>query len=106
MVSITESGGFELSRKQMEFGAILRALQRSWYLPVLALLVGGAAAWGYSQLQTPKYMSTTQLFVSIGGTSALDPLQENQFSKERIASYANILTSEEMARRVIDQLQL
>lgn len=87
---------------RVELKEVLAVLRAAWWLPVLGLLVGGLAALGLSLLQTPLYTSNTQLFVSTStpGTSS-DVLEGSQFSQERVASYAELLTGEELAGRVI-----
>lgn len=85
----------------------LAALRASWWLPLLAMVVGGALALGVSLLQTPLYTSSTQLFVSTTDhASSSDFIQGSQFSQQRVASYAQLLTGEELAGRVIQRLNL
>ncbi|MGY1805894.1 polysaccharide biosynthesis tyrosine autokinase [Blastococcus sp. SYSU D00669] len=91
----------------MELRNVLSALRAAWWLPVLGLLVGGAAALLASLLQTPQYTSSTQLFVSTRDTATTsDVFQGSQFSQQRVASYARLLTGDELAGRVIDRLDL
>jgi receptor protein-tyrosine kinase len=74
---------------------------------VVGLLLGGMAATGISLAVTPTYESHTQLFVSTSGsTSTADVLTGSQFSQQRVASYVRLLTSEDLAVRVIDELGL
>ncbi len=91
----------------MELGEVLRALRAAWWLPLVGLVVGGAAALLVSLLQTPLYTSSTQLFVSTrDSASTSDAFQGSQFSQERVTSYARLITGEELAGRVIDRLRL
>jgi receptor protein-tyrosine kinase len=86
---------------------VLAALRSSWWLPLLGLLVGGAAAAGSSSLSTPLYSTETQLFVSgTTSTSTSEAFQGSQFSRERVTSYAQLLGGEELADRVVEQLGL
>ena len=83
------------------------ALRRSWWLPVLGLLLGGAAALTLVLVTTPEYTSQTRLFVSTTqSASTSDVFQGSQFSQQRVASYAELLEGEELAARVIDRLDL
>lgn len=83
------------------------ALRAAWWLPLVGLVVGAGAALLASLLQTPLYTSSTQLFVSTrDGTSTSDVFQGSQFSQQRVASYAQLLTGEELASRVIERLNL
>jgi capsular exopolysaccharide synthesis family protein len=91
----------------MNFGEMVRALRRSWWMPSLGLLLGGLAAVAVTLTTTPVYTSHTQLFVSTtDSTSTAEAFQGNQFAEKRIASYAELLTSQELAARVVDELGL
>ena len=91
----------------MELREVLQAFKASWWLVVAAALVGALAALGVSLLQTPLYSSQTQLFVSATDTvSTADAFQGSQLSAQRVTSYAQLLTGEELASRVIDDLGL
>src|SRR3954451_19145517 len=71
------------------------------------LIVGAAAALLVSLLQTPVYTSSTQLFVSTrDSTSTSDVYQGSQFSQQRVSSYAQLITGEDLAGRVINRLHL
>lgn len=91
----------------MELREVLTALRAAWWLPLAGLFVGGVAALTVSLLQTPLYTSSTQLFVSTrDSVSTSEAFQGSQFSQERVASYARLITGEELAGRVIDQVGL
>nr|WP_239520253.1 polysaccharide biosynthesis tyrosine autokinase [Blastococcus saxobsidens] len=86
---------------------VLAALRAGWWLPLIGLVVGGAAALIVSLLQAPLYTSSTQLFVSTRDTaSTSEAFQGSQFSQQRVTSYARLITGEELAQRVIDRLGL
>jgi receptor protein-tyrosine kinase len=58
-------------------------------------------------LQTPQYVSSAELFVSTTDAgSTTDVFQGGQFSQQRVASYARLLTGDDLAERVIDRLDL
>ncbi|MGY1609582.1 polysaccharide biosynthesis tyrosine autokinase [Geodermatophilus sp. SYSU D00700] len=91
----------------MDLRGVLAALRAAWWFPVAGLLMGGVAALLASILQTPLYTSTTQLFVSTtNSASPSDVFQGGQFSQQRVASYVELIQGEELAQRVIDQLDL
>ena len=74
---------------------------------MLMLVLGGLAAVGVTVASTPVYTSGTQLFISTTDSSSTSEVyQGNQFAEKRIASYAELLTSPELAARVIDRLGL
>jgi capsular exopolysaccharide synthesis family protein len=86
---------------------VLATLRAAWWIPVVALTVGGVAAVGVNAVITPRYTAETQLFVSVGeGSSTSEVLQGTQLSQERVASYTQLLTGVELARRVIGELDL
>ncbi|MCZ2846582.1 polysaccharide biosynthesis tyrosine autokinase [Modestobacter sp. VKM Ac-2978] len=86
---------------------VLSALRVGWWLPTVGLVTGGVVALAISLLQTPLYTSDTQLFVSTtDSTSTSDVFTGSQFSQQRVTSYAQLLTGEELAARVIDRLDL
>jgi receptor protein-tyrosine kinase len=71
------------------------------------LLVGLATALLVSLVQTPVYTSYIQFFVSTrDGSTTSDAFQGSQFSQERVTSYAQLLTGDELAGRVVERLDL
>jgi capsular exopolysaccharide synthesis family protein len=91
----------------MDLREAVAALRASWWLPALGLVAGGAAALLVSLVQTPLYTSSTQFFVSTSGSaSTSDFVQGSQFSKDRVTSYTQLLTGEDLASRVVARLGL
>jgi capsular exopolysaccharide synthesis family protein len=91
----------------MNFGEMVRALRSGWWMPALGLLLGGLVAAAVTVVTTPVYTSHTQLFVSTtDSSSTAEAFQGNQFAEKRIASYAELLTSQELAARVVAELGL
>lgn len=73
---------------------------RSWIVAgfLLGLLVAGALSVTAVRL----YTSSTQLFVGTAGSTATsDAYEGNLFSQARVASYAQVLTSREVAEQVV-----
>lgn len=94
-------------RNDVELGRAWAAVRAIWWLPVLTATIGAGVGLGLSLAQTPMYTSSTQLFVSTtGSTSASDAFQGGQFSQQRVASYARLLTGQDLAGRVIEELDL
>jgi capsular exopolysaccharide synthesis family protein len=90
---------------QVELRDGLVALRAAWWLAAVGLIVGGAVGLLVSLLQTPLYTSHTQLFVSTtDSTTTSEALSGSQFSQQRVSSYAQLLTGDEVAGRVIDRL--
>jgi capsular exopolysaccharide synthesis family protein len=91
----------------MNFGEMVRALRSGWWMPALGLLLGGLVAAAVTLVTTPVFTSHTQLFVSTtDSSSTAEAFQGNQFAEKRIASYAELLTSQELAARVVAELGL
>lgn len=91
----------------MELREVLAALRAAWWLPLIGLIIGGAVALAVSLSQTPLYTSSTQLFVSTTDSSSTQAaFQGSQFSQQRVTSYAQLITGEELAGRVIKRLGL
>jgi capsular exopolysaccharide synthesis family protein len=86
---------------------MLSALRETWWVTVAAGVLGGLVGLGLSLVQTPLYTSSSQLFVATTeSTSPSDALQGGQLSQQRVASYAQLLTGERLAGRVVEQLGL
>src|SRR3954453_134246 len=86
---------------------VLNAVRSGWWLLAGGLLLGLAVAGLLSWLATPLYSSSTQLFVSVAGsTDTSAAYQGNLFSQQRVTSYAQLLTGEKLAAQVVDDLGL
>ncbi|WP_347059008.1 polysaccharide biosynthesis tyrosine autokinase [Blastococcus sp. HT6-30] len=91
----------------MELKDVVQALRSGWWLLVVGLLIGLAAASAVTLQTTPLYASSTQLFVSTTGTDDTSTAyQGNLFSQQRVTSYVQLLTGEQVAGRVVEELQL
>ncbi len=82
------------------------AARSNWPFLVGGLLLGLLAAWGLLQASTPQYESTTRLFVSIPAEDGSSALDGGLAAQQRIASYAEILTSRALTSRVVEDLDL
>lgn len=91
----------------MDLRDYLRVLRTRWLLIVLTTLVVVAIAALLTIRATPQYASSARMFVSTqGSTDDAQANQGGQFSLQRVKSYADLLTGQEIARRVIDKLAL
>lgn len=93
----------------MELRDYLRILQKNWILIVACMLLGVAAASAYSIAATPKYVSTTDLYVSVrsGSDSASSELvQGTSFARQAVTSYVSIVNSASVLDPVIEELHL
>lgn len=91
----------------MDLREVLAVLRSAWWIPLICLCVGAAAGEGASLLTTPLYDSHLQMFVSTGDAgSASEAFSGSQFTQQRVQSYAQLFTSEELANRVATRLNL
>jgi tyrosine-protein kinase len=82
---------------------LLELIRRHLRIVVAGLLLGLAVAAALSLTAVRTYSSSTQLFVgTAGSTASADAYEGNLFSQQRVASYAQVLTSRELAQRVVD----
>lgn len=90
----------------MELSDYLRILRRRWTLIVVCVLVAVAGAAVVTMRMTPLYDSTARLFVTTPQTEGSDAYQGGLFSEQRVLSYADLITGEQISQRVIDRLKL
>jgi tyrosine-protein kinase len=95
-------------KDQMDLRQYIRVLRAHWRLIILAVLVSVAAAVLIDSVRTSTYSARTQLFVTAGGVRAdLSQMYQGELlSQQRVQSFARIVNSPEMARRIILQLHL
>ncbi len=91
----------------MELRDYIRILQKSWVLIVMLTLVGVAAAATFSLMQTPKFSSSAKVFVSTSGSTTANELQQgNNFTQQRVKTYADLATTPIVLLPVIAKLEL
>jgi len=91
----------------MELKDYLGILRRRWLMIVaITLLVTGAAA-GVTFLMTPQYTSSVKLFITTSANEdSNSALQSGQYGLQRVTSYVDQVTDENVAGQVIDRLGL
>lgn len=91
----------------MDIRDYLRVARSAWLLLLVGLLLGGGGAFLTSRVVAERYTATTQLFVSTTGADSLTAaVQGNYYAQGKVASYAQLLTSKELADKVIADLSL
>ncbi|MRJ75564.1 polysaccharide biosynthesis tyrosine autokinase [Aeromicrobium sp. SMF47] len=91
----------------MDLRDYLRILRSRWILIVSTALAAVAAAAALTWSATPQYASSARMFVSTqGSTDDTQANQGSQFSLQRVKSYADLLSGEEIARRVMEDTGL
>ncbi|MCW2583224.1 MAG: Capsular exopolysaccharide family, partial [Klenkia sp.] len=83
-------------------------LLRRWRLVLTGIVLGGVVGAALGLTGTAVYTSDTQLFVSSGSeaTDLTTAVEASTFSEARVASYAQLLVSRELAARVVEDLGL
>jgi capsular exopolysaccharide synthesis family protein len=85
----------------------LRVLRAGWVLLILGLVLGAGTAVGVSLLRTPLYTAHTELLVVTTGSDDLaSAVQGSQYTEQKVASYAKLLTSRDLIAAVVDDLGL
>jgi len=92
----------------VELRDYLRILHRNWIIILVLLVVGLAGGAAYASLQTPKYVASTQLFVSLRTDSAAtgDLVQGANFARQMVTSYVDVINTSLVLEPVIDELNL
>lgn len=90
----------------MELKDYLTIARRRWLLITLVTLGSIAVAIIFTLRATPMYESTTRLFISTSQAEDGAAYQGGLFSQQRVKSYADLLTGDEIARRVVESLGL
>ena len=90
----------------MELKDYTRILKQRWLLIGLTTAVAVALALIFTLASTPQYQSKARLFVSTSQTDDSSVFQGGAFSQQRVKSYADLLTGEEISRRVVEETGL
>ncbi|MGW4465174.1 polysaccharide biosynthesis tyrosine autokinase [Micromonospora sp. NPDC004704] len=84
----------------MNGGSSLRALRRSWWLVLVAVISGLGIAGVVTTREVPQYVTTTTFFVTTPGKGTTDVMQGSTFSRERIKSYVDLVRGDRLAGMV------
>ena len=91
----------------MSVRSFARTVIAGWRVVAVSIALSIATAFGITSLITPVYESRTQMFVSTSGQSFRPDVYEgNLFSQQAIPSYAELVTNEALASKVIADLAL
>lgn len=92
----------------MELRDYVRVLHRNWILIVVLLILGLAGGAGSAALQQPKYVASTQLYVSVRteGAATGDLVQGTTFARQMVTSYVDVVGTALVLEPVIDELDL
>lgn len=92
----------------MELRDYVRILHKNWILILVLLLLGLAGGAGYAAMQAPKYVASTQLYVSVRteGAATGDLVQGTTFARQMVSSYVDVIGKALVLEPVIEELDL
>jgi succinoglycan biosynthesis transport protein ExoP len=94
---------------RVELKDYVRIFHKSWILILACALFGVAAAAGSSILTTPKYVASTQLYVSVqsaAGAGSGELVQGTSFARQAVTSYVDLVNKALVLDPVIKELGL
>ncbi|OZC67721.1 hypothetical protein CH276_04675 [Rhodococcus sp. 06-470-2] len=87
--------------------SFVRTVIAGWRVVAVSIVLSMATSFGITSLITPVYESRTQMFVSTSGsTTVSDTYVGNLFVGQAVSSYAELVTNEAVASRVVADLAL
>ena len=87
----------------MDLRQYVAALRKGWWIIVIAIILGTAAGAFVNFRATPQYASSVTFFISTPVGDGTSALSADQFATRRITSYVGLLSSDVLARRVVDE---
>ena len=90
----------------MDLKAYLAAVRRHWRVFVAVVVPVLVLGLTWLLLTPAQYVSTTQLLVSINGSTTATAYQNDDVVTGRVNSYIALLTSDVVSKRVVDKLHL
>ncbi|MGY1723814.1 hypothetical protein [Blastococcus sp. SYSU DS0533] len=90
----------------MTFRQLVSAVRRSVPLVLACVLAGAALAAAYGAIRADRYISESELFLSVTETAEGTSRQDTLYLQQRMQSYAAVVASPALGRRVADSLGL
>ena len=91
----------------MEILDYLRVARRNWFVLVVSTLVGLGVAAAYSLTQPTLYSATSSAYVVAGTSESTgDAFAGSSLAKEKADTYLPLVTSQQVATRIAEDLQL
>ena len=90
----------------MDVRGFFLAVRNRWWLVILATVIGLAAAVGITSREAKQYSSSVTFFVATPSAEPGQAYQANLYAQALVNSYVKLLSSDELARRVIEQAGL
>lgn len=91
----------------MDFDKLMRALRKGWLLIIAGAALGASTGVAISLLSTPTYKASTDVYVSVSGsTNSSELAQGGDAAEQRVQSFANLATKHRVLQPVVDRLGL
>ncbi|HEX8631906.1 MAG TPA: polysaccharide biosynthesis tyrosine autokinase [Catenuloplanes sp.] len=90
----------------MDLRDYLRVARKRWWMMVTAVAVCVGLAVLITVQTAPQYATSVTFFVTTPNTRVTDAYQGGLFSKERVKSYANLLTGDRLAKTIASKPQI
>ena len=90
----------------MDVRGFFLAVRNRWWVVILVTVIGAAAAVGITSRQAKQYSSSVTFFVATPSAEPGQAYQANLYAQALVNSYVKLLSSDELARRVIAQAGL
>jgi len=90
----------------LDFKQFLVVLRRRWMSIVALVIIAVGISAAFTFTRTPMYESRSQVFLSVDVSDTTDAYAASLFASGRASSYADLASSTELARQVIEQRNL
>ena len=84
----------------MDLKDLMRALRRSWWVLLAAVVIAVGVAGLLTATATPMYATRVTFFVTTPSNGVTDAYQGGLFSQQRVKSYATVLTGDRLASAI------
>lgn len=89
----------------MELQDYLLVLRKNWALILVLSVLGAGLGYAYSAFAEPVYTASAKVFVSTSGASSAAELQQgNNFTQQRVKTYADLVKTAAVLQPTIDAL--
>ena len=85
----------------MDVRGFFLAVRKRWWVVILVTVIGAAAAVGITSLEAKQYSSSVTFFAATPSAEPGQAYQANLYAQVLVNSYVKLLSSDELARRVI-----
>lgn len=86
----------------MDLRTYLTAMLKSWWVILIAAVLGFGGGLAAYLLTPPSYASTVEFYVSTPVTVTNNPQSSGQFAESRVNSYIVLMSSEQLATQVVN----